>query len=178
LAWVRSYQVVSHIRLGPVPAGDGGYTYHWLSSGGGRVRWSSLRSRWRPRAGAELPEPLIEVRGRRVLAEDKADWRWADAGHVAGERQDTYQAAGFRVDDYRLPPPWSYESYGREAFVPYWFLTSVALAPAAWRGWRRWLGARRGRVGLCPACGYDVRGSGGRCPECGRLSQAVTTATG
>ena len=54
--------------------------------------------------------------------------------------------------------------------VPYWAPTAAfAILPAIgvweWRGRRRqrW----RKRMGLCVACGYDLRATPERCPECG-----------
>ena len=55
------------------------------------------------------------------------------------------------------------------AGVPLWFLFPI-LAVVTWRSvaviGRRY---RRCRLGLCPVCGYDVRGITTRCPECGAL---------
>jgi hypothetical protein len=34
-------------------------------------------------------------------------------------------------------------------------------------GFRAWQRRHRLGCGLCPICGYDLRGSPGRCPECG-----------
>ena len=46
-------------------------------------------------------------------------------------------------------------------------VTMPASASLIVRQRRRRRADRRSRVGLCPACGYDLRASAGRCPECG-----------
>jgi hypothetical protein len=53
--------------------------------------------------------------------------------------------------------------------VPYWFVAGVTAAPPVWWTLRVCRRRRRGRAGLCPSCGYDLRASGGRCPECGTM---------
>jgi hypothetical protein len=61
--------------------------------------------------------------------------------------------------------------------VPYQRAAALlALLPLAWL-LRRVLGrilAHRGvaRIGLCPACGYDLRATRDRCPECGAMPVA------
>jgi len=54
--------------------------------------------------------------------------------------------------------------------VPYWAMI-LPMLPMTWKAARRsrgaWLHRRRRRLGLCLACGYDMRGTPARCPECG-----------
>jgi hypothetical protein len=51
--------------------------------------------------------------------------------------------------------------------VPHWFVMGVAaVLPSLWFRRRRRI-IQRGVLGLCMACGYDLRASKERCPECG-----------
>jgi hypothetical protein len=54
----------------------------------------------------------------------------------------------------------------------------LALGLAGFLQWRESRTASRIRRGLCPKCGYDLRGSdAGMCPECGNTLNRVTPAT-
>jgi len=68
-------------------------------------------------------------------------------------------------------------SYGREPTlgltridVPHWVVTGAFAGPG-WVLLRKRVASRRARrLGLCPACGYDLRANvSGVCPECGQV---------
>jgi hypothetical protein len=56
--------------------------------------------------------------------------------------------------------------------APHSHLLLVTGAYPAWWAAKTWRRRRRDRVGLCRACGYDLRATPGRCPECGTAASA------
>jgi hypothetical protein len=66
--------------------------------------------------------------------------------------------------------------------IPWWqpalllgLYPAASLCVFSVRRYRYWVRERRRKNGLCPACGYDLRGSTDRCPECGMaIGQRVT----
>ena len=69
--------------------------------------------------------------------------------------------------------PWidsaRYGRFGSEFVLrmPYWIPLLVLSVPLLLARSRARRASRRSRLGLCPACGYDLTGTPGRCPECG-----------
>jgi hypothetical protein len=86
---------------------------------------------------------------------------------------------------YLAPGSWRVDPAGRIAIrdmwhdrldvkvgsMPYWPLVVTALVPLWWCR-LRWREERRGRKGLCVACGYDLRATRERCPECGSVARS------
>jgi hypothetical protein len=51
--------------------------------------------------------------------------------------------------------------------IPYWLPVLPLSAIVAWPVLQSFRQSRLRRAGLCPSCGYDLRGTPLRCPECG-----------
>ena len=129
------------------------------------------RPRWIT-AGPCRDEPLVSIEGRQTVRQ------WLDvvieSATVATMLDEQGRPAPIsRVDarpgGLRTSPVMRLVRVG----VPTWMavLATAALpAAAAVRGAARLVARRRqARLGLCRACGYDLRGNvSGACPECGR----------
>ncbi|MEX2212548.1 MAG: hypothetical protein WD768_00375 [Phycisphaeraceae bacterium] len=57
-----------------------------------------------------------------------------------------------------------------------WLIPLFSLLPTYWLLNRHKEPRRRAKLGLCLACGYDLRGSVGVCPECGAISTSKAPA--
>jgi hypothetical protein len=116
-----------------------GSRYEGWTSGG--WSWDDFLSGW---------PAVLYVEG--ALNEPPSGFRAFRAGH--------YHTS----DDRRAGKMW--------LLLPYWptalSLSLLLIIPAMHlMRWRR--RRRRSRLGVCPACGYDLRGTPDRCPECGAV---------
>lgn len=75
----------------------------------------------------------------------------------------TYEFAGFGWGYSRGFAPTVRDANLR---VPFWLIAALSAVLPLWTA-RRIALRRRWRVGLCAACGYDLRATPRRCPECG-----------
>jgi hypothetical protein len=57
----------------------------------------------------------------------------------------------------------------RTMLFPWVYVTAMATVCPALLCLRNLTSSRRGKRGLCPVCGYDLRATPDRCPECGML---------
>jgi hypothetical protein len=151
-----------------------------------RSFWSSDRVDWRTRGGSRY---LWSAHGSLVIGVGLADESGAARGDLGLRYVRDTPLRPFNYLRFTYPEPTdqniSWEGGGFAwyqkrkasgslnaiAVAPFWSVAvACALTPAGWSiskwgrvGRRR----RRTRLGLCVACGYDLRASQERCPECG-----------
>ena len=92
-------------------------------------------------------------------------------GFGIGRHRKGFHALGFESEDLALDPARETHRY---ICIPFWLVALATLAfPAARSVRRRSLRHRNAQLGLCHACGYDLRASPERCPECGAANPAA-----
>ncbi len=162
-AW-RGTQVLQ-IFYTRVPRPDHTYAYYFQAeSYSGTVRVEFYRSHFGPAYFGALSDrhlayfrsqyPL-RFRVQRLGTDEIAERNGSPPGFRARRYVDT-RTPGHRGDRWVLA-------------VPHWvYLIPLALPPALHLNRLR-KRRRRRSVGLCPACGYDLRATPDRCPECGAM---------
>src|SRR4051812_34611017 len=151
----------------PVLRGTWNIAQAWSSGGGvrllvGRMQFSRAADDGPP---LELPVTFRFEHGSYEPGSMPYPYeRYLRAGDVARN------AAGFEVfsRDYDIT---TYRERFWSVTLPMWALILLALglpARTAAQLWQARRARRRLATDMCPACGYDLRGSPDRCPECGR----------
>ena len=165
--WARSYRASDRV-IWRGPRG-----WRAASSAQGRLEVSLLVADW-----SDHPELFHGPKYQSDAARPPFDYLRL-LGGSAGDRDSSREYGGFAWHEKRNTPRGTLHAMGT---APFWGLALVtALLPLGraviWR--RSVVRRRRGRrLGLCPACGYDLRATPGRCPECGKGMVAPAGAAG
>ena len=155
--WVRSYGGTDRLELAERTSGWGLYLCR------GHFTVTTYRTGG---TSGMVPMPLKYERVTATMEPHRMPLR--DAGR-------DWSAAGFRLARRDADDGWT----DRLLAAPLWPLCLLLAALPARRavGWSRGrMRKRRARVGLCPACGFDLRATPGRCPECGAVAATPPAA--
>jgi hypothetical protein len=109
--------------------------------------------------GEALPEHGWSGRtNRHSLAGYRSASNWSAVRWIPNARTEN----GVKYWDWVLSSPYTYPA------------TAALVLPVLWLAIRV-RQARRGRVGHCPSCGYDLRATPDLCPECGTVPAKART---
>jgi hypothetical protein len=165
--WVRSHHVSDQISW----RNDGGWRS--LHSAKGHVVAGMLLTDWSGHP-AEFHPPKYQ----RDEARPPYNWLVFMSGSQ-GDTLASWERFGFAWHERHNAPRSTLRAI---AVVPSWSLAfATAAPPLAWtilrlRSRRR--GRRREALGLCAACGYDLRATPDQCPECGAAVPGNTRQLG
>lgn len=183
IGWIRSHRTIDLVvRTGAVGPNNLGHYYELVTIPGQfritRVSgwWGKQPIRWY--SGSEIP-PWWPVFGQQAV---RSAWLPVGIGLESGSRRINSPALGPSTF---APLVVAYQIVAVPYAVPALVFGAIALLPLVRRSSRRQLLRDRVRRGLCPTCGYDLRGTPGHCPECGNVvanartdaKSAVNTAT-
>jgi hypothetical protein len=166
VAWNRSYQA--------------DYAFGWQSrrvsrSQGGR--WEYRLTGFSARHGV-VGVGTVQERSGGATTRPVTDYRYVQDGWTGGVNSSLWREpltkttyAGFGLRRVNVAPFGNRPGYvGWVLMFPIWLPLVLCAWPIAEWQWGVFRDARRYdrvRRGLCPICGYDLRGTSERCPECG-----------
>lgn len=90
---------------------------------------------------------------------------WVHFGFGAHSEVQTINPSRIRNYDGKDLAPYQFH-YLSVAF-PHWLAALLLALPPGWRAYVLVRARRRKTRGMCPTCGYDLRGGHEKCPECG-----------
>jgi hypothetical protein len=165
--WARSYWIGDRIEwLGDTPGASSWLRqiYTCRSSAGG-IQLDYIRSLGTDRRSIAMFR--ADAKHAPIFSHDHNPAKSAPILDMVTASDSIFRRLGFGFDssDAGFGPPSNI--WRKQLAFPYWFLITILAIPAlavARSERRRYL---RGRVGICPSCGYDLRATPDRCPECG-----------